>query len=126
MKYNGKDVGDIIAIDFDGTITTEIAYPELGKPNLKVINAIKNAQSQGVKFILWTNRQDDNVEVPQCLTAAVELCRFYGIEFDAINDNLPEVNEIFIVNARKITADYYVDDKSPGSIEWFLDKYGRR
>lgn len=124
MIYKGKDTGLIIAIDFDGTITAKTAYPELGEPNMKVINAIKNAQAQGAKIVLWTNRQDDSTEVPNALALAVKFCEQYGIIFDGLNCNLPEAIELFPIDARKISADYYIDDKSPGSIEWFISTFG--
>lgn len=115
---------DIIAIDFDGTITTKSAWPEIGDINPRVVRAIKNAQDQGVKFILWTNREDTNTKYPGCLTKALDFCKEHGIVFDAVNENLPIVGEYLDMNTRKITADYYIDDKSPGSIEWFLEEYG--
>lgn len=124
MIYKGKDTGLIIAIDFDGTITAKTAYPELGEPNMKVIKAIKNAKKQGARIVLWTNRQDNNPEVPNTLTEVVEFCKQNGVTFDAVNSNLPEVIEIFPNDTRKITADYYIDDKSPGSIEWFISTFG--
>jgi hypothetical protein len=34
------------------------------------------------------------------------------LEFDAINDNLPEIVEMYGNNSRKITCDYYIDDKA--------------
>lgn len=32
--------------------------------------------------------------------------------FDAINDNLPEIVEKYGNNSRKITCDYYIDDRA--------------
>ena len=43
---------------------------------------------------------------------AVSWCRDQQLEFDAINDNLPEVIEMYGNNSRKITCDYYIDDKA--------------
>ena len=43
---------------------------------------------------------------------ATKWCAGYGLEFDAINDNLPEVVELYGNNSRKITCDIYIDDKS--------------
>lgn len=114
----------IIAIDFDGTITEKGAYPDIGTINHEVVYAIKNAQKMGAKIILWTNREDNNTRHPGCLTQVVNACGEQGIIFDAINENIPEIGECFDLGTRKISADYYIDDKSPGSIEWFLDTYG--
>lgn len=40
------------------------------------------------------------------------MCKNNGLEFDAVNDNLPEIIDIYGENSRKITADLYIDDKS--------------
>ena len=34
------------------------------------------------------------------------------LEFDAVNDNLPEIVELYGTNSRKITCDFYIDDKA--------------
>ena len=34
-----------------------------------------------------------------------------AVDFDAINDNLPEIIERYGSNSRKITCDYYIDDR---------------
>lgn len=42
---------------------------------------------------------------------AVEWCREQGLEFDAVNDNIPELIEAYGgTNPRKITATVYIDD----------------
>ena len=46
------------------------------------------------------------------LTRAVEFCRCYGLEFDAVNDNTEELKRAYGTNPRKIGADYYIDDKA--------------
>lgn len=33
------------------------------------------------------------------------------IEFDAVNDNLPEIIEFYGNNSRKVTGGYYIDDR---------------
>ena len=43
---------------------------------------------------------------------AVEFCRCYGLEFDAVNDNTEELKRAYGTNPRKIGADYYIDDKA--------------
>ena len=35
-----------------------------------------------------------------------------GLEFDAVNDNLEEMKQIYGNNPRKIYADWYIDDKN--------------
>lgn len=94
----------IIAVDFDGTLC-ENAYPEIGAPVISVLDYVKGARKGGARVILWTCR------VGLMLTEAVEWCRDHGLEFDAVNENLPEIIEAFGGDTRKIYADTYIDDK---------------
>ena len=43
---------------------------------------------------------------------AVSWRRNQELEFDAINDNLPEIVEMYGNNSRKTTCDYYIDDRA--------------
>ena len=73
---------------------------------MSLINHLIKRRSQGNKIILWTCREGER------LKEAVEWCRGYGLEFDAVNDNLQELKDEFGNNPRKITADCYIDDKA--------------
>ena len=95
----------IIAVDFDGCLV-EDRYPEIGRPHWKVIGDLRLEQEQGAKIILWTCRR--GLE----LNAAVEWCDLYGIDLDAVNENLPEMIEFFGEDTRKIFADEYWDDRA--------------
>ncbi len=66
-------------------------------------------RKKGHKLILWTNR-GDNEKYP-VLSEAIEWCRTRGLEFDAINQNLPDQIKISGPSP-KIMADYYIDDKA--------------
>ena len=55
-------------------------------------------------MILWTCREG------KYLDEAKEWCRARGLEFDAINDNVPEAIEEMGYNSRKILADEYWDN----------------
>ena len=46
------------------------------------------------------------------LQNAINWCNSYGLYFDAHNENLPELIELFGNDSRKIGADYYCDDKN--------------
>lgn len=94
-----------IAVDFDGTLCKD-AYPEIGAPKWEVINTIKEYKSLGWKIILWTCRNKEH------LTKAVDWCRAHGLEFDAVNENLPEVQATYGGDTRKVFADVYIDDKN--------------
>lgn len=96
----------IIAVDFDGTITKESKWPELGEPNMPLINELIRRRNNGDKLILWTCRDGD------LLNAAINFCKAFGLEFDAVNDHLPEMKEKFGNDTRKVYADLYVDDKA--------------
>jgi hypothetical protein len=97
----------IYAFDFDGTLCQE-AYPRIGKPNKLMIRFVKKIQNQGHRTILWTCR------CGRALEEAVDWCREQGIVFDAVNANLPETLREYGSDPRKVTADYYVDDKTLG------------
>ena len=94
------------AVDFDGTITTGGAWPNIGKPNVNLIELLKLARSLGVKLILWTSREGNY------LNEAIEWCKDYGLEFDAVNDNLPETQEHVGGNPRKVIAHLFIDDRA--------------
>ncbi len=95
----------IIAVDFDGTLCYS-NWPELGEPNRPLIEYLKRWRAAGNKLILWTCRDG------AALDSAISWCRDQALEFDAINDNLPEIIELYGNNSRKISCDYYIDDRA--------------
>ena len=107
----------IFAVDFDGTLC-EQCWPEIGKPNLRLIGELIYRRSIGDKLILWTCRAGEQLD------QAVEWCRSYGLSFDAVNDNLPEIVELYGNNSRKITADVYIDDRSETPWGTLLEQAG--
>ncbi len=91
----------IIAVDFDDTLC------QVGtrKPNFKLLRRLCAAKKQGDKIILWTCREGSYLQ------SAVEFCAQYGLLFDAVNCNVPEMqNKPF--GKSKIYADQYIDDRS--------------
>ncbi len=94
-----------LAVDFDGTLCYSV-WPELGPPNEKLIETLKKLREEGTKLILWTCREEETLD------EAVEWCKQYGLEFDAVNDNLPEAKEYFQHNSRKVSCDLYIDDRA--------------
>lgn len=95
----------IIAVDFDGTLC-ENKYPEIGEPKNNMLDYVKVRREYGDKIILWTCR------VGEMLENAVKWCAERGLEFDAVNENLPEVIESFGGDTRKIFANEYIDDRN--------------
>lgn len=95
----------IIAVDFDGTLC-ENKWPEIGAPKWNTIQTLVAAQAAGARLVLWTNR------VGARLREAVEWCRNRELEFDAVNENLPEIKAAFTTDCRKVYADIYLDDRA--------------
>lgn len=108
----------ILAIDFDGTITTN---PSMSSEELvlqpeceRVLNRFFD---DGIRLILWTCRTGPRLE------EAVNFLEDKGLLqlFDAINDQLPEVKKEYWPHiGPKVGADVYFDDKNVGAcyIKW--------
>ena len=97
----------VYAVDFDGTLC-ENKFPDIGVPRVFVISYFAKLREEGNRLILWTCREG------ALLSDAVEWCREQGLEFDAVNENLPDWRERFGTDPRKIGANYYCDDKNDG------------
>ena len=115
-RYGNK----VIAVDFDGTLSLE-RYPNVGKPYKELFETLINEKRRGSRIILHTCRTG------QVLEDAVNFCKEHGLEFDAINENLPENIEYYGGDTRKINADVYIDDKAmnpkePRTISLWFEK----
>lgn len=110
-----KKLPFIIAVDFDGTLVKDGCFPEIGEINKTVWHSVQQWKEQGCKLVLWTCRDGE------ALAAAVGFCFLKGLEFDAVNQNIPEVIEMFGNDTRKVYANIYLDDKvlSPSITEMF-------
>jgi len=105
----------IIAIDFDGTLC-DFDFPKIGKPKYDVINKVREAQEKGHQTILWTCRNGKSLE------EVLEWCSWIGLNFTEVNRDVRQVREEWQGDiGRKVVANLYVDDRSPGSIEYFLN-----
>lgn len=100
-----KRAHQVIAVDFDGTLSLG-QWPETGPANHELIRFLKGRKEAGDKLILWTCREG------RALEKAVTWCESEGLSFDAVNDNLPDVIEYYGTNSRKISCDYYIDDRA--------------
>lgn len=96
-----------IAVDFDGCLTMEDVWPEIGEPRAALIEAVRDAQGAGCAVVLWTCRNGE------ALARAVEWLMARGLIPDAINDNLRERAERFGGDTRKVAADLLLDDRAP-------------
>lgn len=99
----------IIAIDFDGTLVFG-NYPEIDKPNIELINFIKNNRDKYI-FILNTLRHGPE------LNMAIEYLKSYGVIFDYINENVDYLIDQY-GDSRKIAADFYIDDRNLTLSNW--------
>lgn len=70
-----------IAIDFDGCLCKPGAWPGIGAPNWRVIEAALKERADGAALILWTCREGD------MLQQALDACKGWGLEFDAVNQS---------------------------------------
>lgn len=104
----------IIAVDFDGTLCTN-KWPEIGDPNLPLIEYLKKQKNLGNKVILWTCRTEN------LLVDAIAWCASYGLYFNEVNRNLSEVITKMNGDSRKIFAHEYIDDRAV-SLDEFKDK----
>lgn len=107
----------IFAVDFDGTLIKGNTWPNVdGTVNTDLIVYLIREQDKGHKIILNTCRTG------QHLQDAVDLVKAYGLVFDAVNENLPEMIEAYKGDCRKISADFYIDDKAvdPSIQNWNL------
>ena len=95
----------VIAVDFDGCLCDN-AYPHIGAPNWRVIEAALKERADGAALILWTCREGD------MLQQALDACKGWGLEFDAVNDSLHKWKETWKNDPRKIGATEYWDDKA--------------
>lgn len=100
----------IIAVDFDGVLC-ENAFPEIGRPNFRIVNLIREL-SEKHEVILWTTRNGEE------LTAAVDWCGERGLHFCNVNGPAPsneeEYRNKYPTQSRKIYADIYIDDHNMG------------
>lgn len=103
-KNERKIKSMIYAVDFDGLLCKN-AWPEIGEPRINAIEHFKRLKEIGHKLILNTCREGE------MLDNAVKWCADHDLAFDAINENLPEVIKKYGGDCRKISADWYADDK---------------
>ena len=95
----------VYAVDFDGYLCKE-AFPDIGPPIMHRIEHFIKLRAAGNQLILWTCREE------HLLWQAVVWCENYGLEFDAVNANLPDRIAQYGTDPRKVGADYYCDDKN--------------
>ena len=112
---------NVVAVDYDGTLTHENVYPAVGTPNMRAVEILKKFRETGGKVILWTLRTNGY------LRDAVNAMNALGLEFDAVNEDLPAHKEAWLREhpdcgcSNKAFADMYIDDRDPRSIVHGID-----
>ena len=107
----------IIGVDFDGTLAvTRGSYPRIQQPIHEILEYVIERKAAGDEIILVTMREGKDLE------DAVEWCRKQGLEFDAVNDNLPYMKEYFGSNPRKIFCNEYIDDRNIGGLTYIINE----
>lgn len=97
--------GKVVAVDFDGTLA-ETEYPRILFGNDNVINMVKWLKENGATIVLWTCREEKELD------EALSWCKLNGIPIDYANENVPERIKLFGTDCRKIGYDLILDDKS--------------
>ena len=104
MGKEEKRLPKVIAVDFDGTLV-EDKFPEIGAVNEEVLNYCKEEQKAGARIILWTSRTKKRLE------DAVAWCKDHDFNPDTVNENIPEVVELYGGDCRKVFASEFIDDR---------------
>ena len=107
----------ILAVDYDNTLF------DGDVPKQDIIDKVREFKACGAEVAFWSCRSEGKV-----LEEALEKCRAAGLEFDAINDNVPSQKQYMeeqygkgnVFALRKIYADFYVDDKAY-NLDFFLE-----
>ena len=94
----------VLAIDFDGTIAT-LSFPEVGGLRKDAAPVIRRLYEQGHYIIINTCRSGKYEGM------AEDFLKENNIPYHYINSNLPELIVEYKQDCRKISADYYIDDK---------------
>lgn len=99
----------ILAIDFDDTIA-DTSYPEIHGLKKDAREYINKLYSDEWYIIIWTCRaNNDNSKMPYNMM--FEFLQKEGINYHKINEQHDGLLDFF-GDTRKISADYYIDDKN--------------
>lgn len=99
---NYEESRPIVAVDFDGTLTSN-EFPDIGEINNNVVNWVRERKDNGATIILWTTRQNKKLQ------EALDFCDKKDIPIDYVNQNVPWLP---FNTSQKIFADIYLDDRS--------------
>lgn len=107
-----KFEGQSVAVDIDSTLSIgDYKYPELGEPNIPLIKSLNRFREEGGVVVINTLRETGS-PLGDILTPALEFLKENGLEWDYVNDNIPERIRKWNDNPRKIAATYHIDDRN--------------
>lgn len=95
---------NIIAIDFDGTLTCTNEFPIIGDLREEANYFINKWYQEGFYIIIWTCRSE-----PKDLEPMKDFLKIHKIPYHKINENIDELN---FKPYPKIFANWYLDDRS--------------
>lgn len=98
----------LLCVDFDLTIA-DTKYPTINGLRKGAKKYINKLVEHGFHVTVWTCRTDEGTN--QDLTAAVKFLANEGVHFHGVNQNYPPLIKCFKNDCRKISADWYIDDK---------------
>lgn len=106
----------ILAIDFDGTIATD-SFPQVGTLRKDADIIIRKLYKEGHDIIINT-----------CRTGKYEglaeyFLKKHKIPYHFINSNLPRVIDFYKQDCRKVSADYYIDNRNIGGLPSWKEIY---
>ena len=111
----------IIAVDFDGTIV-EHKFPAIGELLPGAKETLNHWNSLGYDVIIWTCRNQSEPHHPEWTEAHIGAVKDFldknEIKYTTINSDSPNIS--FWLQARKVYADVYIDDRNLGGFPgWY-------
>lgn len=115
MKFIQENLENkkIIAIDFDGTLTSTNKFPNIGPIREGASYYTNLWHEHGFFIIIWTCRY-----LPEHVDDMVTFLRENNVYFDTVNSNYPDLD---FQPYPKIFANYYLDDRSIPKFHGFAE-----
>lgn len=114
INYSSNEFVNVLACDFDNTLSLGAKFPDIGLPNIYLIDKLTKGEYKDWKKILWTSRTGES------LKRAIEWCEEQGLKFDSVNENVPEIKaKGLVINECKPFVTKFIDDlmESPLPLE---------
>ena len=106
----------IIAVDFDGTITTcsDIGGEPVVRENAREV--LERLHDDGIQLVLWTCRTGEYLDQAVKFLQDSDMLHLFA----SINENIREVKQEYNTDSRKVGADIYIDDRNAlvKEIDW--------